>query len=335
MVDFPYYKIDSTPPSVPLELPMFPTGRPKSFEHYLPDEGLVHAVNIALLLGQPLLLTGEPGVGKTELAYHLAWQLGLSEPLIFNVKSTSTARDLFYYYDTLGRFHAAQVKKDTLAENYFSPNALGLAIVLSNPEDYIRKYLSFLLDRGYYLEPRRSVVLIESIDQADDNFINDVLDGIEALYFQIPELGNMIIRADSAFRPIVVITCDSKCELPETFLRGCTYYHIPFPDKPQLARILAKHLGEFANQHSHFLAKTLNLFYDLRNHLQKKPSISELLSWLTVLRQVFSAELTEDKNPLPLHPQRTLNTLSCLVKTVEDYQQARDSLQHWCKKERS
>jgi MoxR-like ATPase len=334
-MDFPFYKIDSTPSQIPAELPTSPPTVAQNFENYLPDEGLVHAVNVALLLGQPLLLTGEPGVGKTQLAYHLAWQLGLGKPLEFFAKSTSAARDLLYSYDTLGRFHAAQMKKDIQAEDYFTLNALGLAIVLASPKEYIKEHLPFLIDTVFYKEPQRSIVLIDGIDKAPDDFANDILDPIEAMYLQIYELGNVTIRADAKVRPIVVITSNLKKTLPETFLRHCTYYHIPFPEKPQLARVISKHLGEFANQHSYFLAKTLNLFYEFRNNLHKKPSIGELLNWLVILRKLFATELTDNKNPLPHHPERTLNTLSCLVKTIEDYQRAQDILQHWCKKERS
>lgn len=333
-MDFPFYNVDTAPSQTPVELSTpFPTVA-QSFENYLPEEGLVHAVNVALLLGQPLLLSGEPGVGKTQLAHHLAWQLGLDRPLEFSVKSTSTAHDALYSYDTLGRFHAAQTQKEGQAEDYFTLNALGLAIVLASPLEAIEMHLPFLTNTLTHKAPKRSIVLIDNIDKMSPDFAQDILDYSEALYFQIHELGHVIVQANVNVRPIVIMTCHSTKALPETFLRRCTYYHLPFPEKPQLARIVAKHLGEFANQHSHFLARTLNLFYEFRQHLQKKPSIGELLNWLAVLRQIFASELSETKNPLPTQPERTLHTLSCLIKTAEDAQRTQDILRQWCRKER-
>src|SRR5690348_338081 len=101
---------------------------------YLPDEGLVDAANVALMLGRPLLLTGEPGTGKTQFAASLAWELGLAPPLKFETKSTSTANDLFYTYNTLASFHAAQSGLEAYRGlNFLTYNALGLSIVLASP----------------------------------------------------------------------------------------------------------------------------------------------------------------------------------------------------------
>ena len=163
---------------------------------YLPDKGLVDAVNVALLLGQPLLLTGEPGTGKTQLAYSLAWELGFDVPLIFETKSSSTARDLFYGYDTLSRFHAAQTGEGSNASlDYLTWHALGIAILQSRPLTDVEQWLTkdFL-----YNGPRRSVVLIDEIDKAPRDFPNDLLNEVENLYFRVPELGNARIAASEA-----------------------------------------------------------------------------------------------------------------------------------------
>ena len=109
---------------------------------YRPDSGLIDAVNVALLLGQPLLLTGEPGTGKTQLANSVAWELGFDPPLMFETKSTNTARDLFYTYDTLSRFHAAQTGEGSQNSlDYISYNALGIAILRSNEAADVKPWL--------------------------------------------------------------------------------------------------------------------------------------------------------------------------------------------------
>ncbi|MCP4702027.1 MAG: hypothetical protein GY862_34990 [Gammaproteobacteria bacterium] len=169
-------------------------------ETYLPDEGLVAAVKVALMLGKPLLLTGEAGSGKTQLAYHLAWDLHrnqgkaadqvpvkvLSHPLRFNTKSDSSARDLFYNYDAIGHFRAAQAEQDSDPKPHIQLNALGLAVCYSHPPQQLKNMgISDLLpEKGLnHKEPVRAVVLIDEIDKAPRDFPNDILNELENLCF--------------------------------------------------------------------------------------------------------------------------------------------------------
>src|SRR5262245_6651572 len=187
---YPYYtgKPRNRRIGAPAILPGSRRARQTDPAGYLPDPGLVDAVNVALLLGQPLLLTGEPGTGKTQLAYNLAWELEFPEPLSFETKSTSTSRELFYTYDAVGHFRAIQMRdNNTDATNYITWNALGEAILRSCQGAEIRKWLS---PDGVGLEPQRSVVLIDEIDKAPRDFPNDILNEVEALFFRIPELNN-------------------------------------------------------------------------------------------------------------------------------------------------
>jgi MoxR-like ATPase len=327
---FPFYSnFLEKPRQTPVELPPSYHNAQNRPEAYLPSDGLVDAVNVALLLNQPLLLTGEPGTGKTQLAYNLAYQLGLGEPLIFETKSTSTARDLFYVYDALGRFHAAQSAKlgETTIQHsvdYLTYNALGLAIVLTNPPEKINQLLPTDMKHS---EPRRSVVLIDEIDKASRDFPNDILSEIEQMYFRIPELGNVKIEADASMRPIVVMTSNSEKTLPDAFLRRCVYYNIPFPDRERLTKIVEARLGEFVKQSSDFLSDALELFLVLRGEggLRKKPATAELLNWLSVLRGMFK----EVENPIATHPDNVLRTLSSLVKTIEDQMTAQRIVEAW------
>jgi MoxR-like ATPase len=329
-----YNKELSKPPSEPVQLPRSRQREQTRPENYLPDDGLVDAVNVALLLGQPLLLTGSPGTGKTQLAYSLAYQLGLGKPLKFETKSTSTARDLFYVYDALGRFHAAQAaqlgeKSTKKSVDYITYNALGLAIILANlPEDVqdflpvdFDKKVNRILGPGFeFIQPHRSVVLIDEIDKAPRDFPNDILNEVENRYFRIPELDNVEIDAPEDRQPILVLTSNSEKLLPEAFLRRCIYYDIPFPDQNRLNKIVEARLGTFVKPSSEFLSAALKRFYKLRQGgLRKKPSTAELLNWLIALRERYK----DVDNPIATHPESVSRTLSSLVKMADDQKTAR------------
>jgi len=319
---FPFYTEipPKNSPKTPVALPPSRQKMQTCPEAYLPDQGLVKAVNVALLLGQPLLLTGEPGTGKTQLAYSLAYQLGLGELLKFETKSTSTARDLFYFYDALGRFHAAQAAQlgeksvQKRSVDYLTYNALGEAIVRTNPLEIVK---DFLPSDFVHTAPRRSVVLIDEIDKAPRDFPNDILNEIENLYFRIPELGNVKIEAPEDMSPLLILTSNSEKTLPEAFLRRCAYYNIPFPDENRLMQIIEARLGSFAR--GDFLDQALKIFFHLRNSgLRKKPSTAELLNWLMVLRDIYP----DEDNPIVAHPECVVDTLSSLVKMAEDQETA-------------
>src|SRR5262249_18563233 len=152
-------------------------------------------------------------------------------------------RDLFYTYDAISHFRAAQIA-DTGALSYITWNALGRAILLSRSTEEIREWLSadFVHDG-----PRRSVVLIDEVDKAPRDFPNDLLNEVEEMFFRVPELKNVRIDADAKLRPIIVLTSNSEKNLPDTFLRRCVYYNIPFPDRDRLVKIVMSRIGGFAN----------------------------------------------------------------------------------------
>jgi MoxR-like ATPase len=316
----------ATSPAAPVPIPASRRAGFLSAERYLPEPGLVDAVNVALLLGQPLLLTGEPGTGKTQLAYRLAWELGYGEVLKFETKSTSTAQDLFYTYDALGRFRDAQPAGDARdTRSYLTYNALGRAILLTRAPAEVEHLLPPDFEHP---GKRPSVVLIDEVDKAPRDFPNDLLNELDELYFRAPELGNAKIEADPVLRPVVVITSNSEKDLPDPFLRRCIYYDIPFPDRGRLAEIVAHRVGLHSAGSSPFLADLLEIFYRLRApaaNLRKKPTTSELLGWIVALRELSGGA----ENPFDAQPDLAALALSNLIKTAEDQTTARDVVGRW------
>ena len=321
-------------------------------QYVIDDDGLVAAINAALILGQPLLLTGEPGTGKTSLAYRVAWQLGLSAPLMFETKSNSLARDLFYTYDAVGRFQAAnqisQAPGDSNLGNlpFITFQALGRAILLTGkcPEQLAQR----VRDSEHHSDgnspaspsTQRSVVLIDEIDKAHRDFPNDLLNEIDRMTFTIPELGGLRASTDPALRPIVLITSNSEKNLPDPFLRRCVYYHIEFPNEAGLRKILRARLG-LSNEQTGgagpgitsptpaiphverpLIAGAVRFFEEARElDLRKKPATAEMIGWVRLLME-YGAKLTDSLAQV----KEIAWTLPALAKNQDDLSRIKDQL---------
>ena len=225
---------------------------------YVATDDLTIAVNAAVTLQRPLLVKGEPGTGKTELARQVAASLDL--PLIeWHVKSTTKAQQGLYEYDAVSRLRDSQ---------------LGDARV-NDVRNYIRKGKLWQA----FEAPGRVVLLIDEIDKADIEFPNDLLQELDRMEFHVYETGETI-RA--AHRPVVIITSNNEKELPDAFLRRCFFHYIRFPDAETLAAIVRVHFPGIKDQ---LLTAALTQFYELREvpGLKKKPSTSEVLDWLRLL----------------------------------------------------
>jgi len=236
-----------------------------STETYVASPDLALAVNAAVTLERPLLVKGEPGTGKTELARQVAASLGL--PIIeWNVKSTTRAQQGLYEYDAVSRLRDSQ---------------LGEARV-HDIANYIRKgklWQAFEADG-------KVVLLIDEIDKADIEFPNDLLQELDRMEFHVYETGETIV---ARHRPVVIITSNNEKELPDAFLRRCFFHYIRFPDAETLKRIVAVHHPGLKPR---LLDEALTQFMELREApgLKKKPSTSEFLDWLKLI-------LAEDLSP--------------------------------------
>jgi MoxR-like ATPase len=326
-IKFPFYtgRPETISAVAPAHISTVEPRRVREVAAYLADPGLVAAVNVALLLGQPLLLTGEPGTGKTQLAYSVGRELGY-EVLKFETKSTTTARDLFYTYDTLRRFHDAQLQDRRPSVHYISYNQLGTAIMRSQPRAMYEQYFDPAFD---HQRQQRSIVLIDEIDKASRDFPNDLLNEIEGMYFKVPELGvgEEKIFANDELRPIVIITSNSEKSLPDAFLRRCIFYNIPFPPRDLLSDIVLSHIRLPESTEPLWLNEAVDFFSLLRepNRMDKRPATAELLNWLLYLKQ---AGLSDHEH---LRKKKDLVTSSfgALFKTDADQQHASKFFAEW------
>lgn len=273
--------------------------RPEGAEHqsrdhagvYLADPKLAIAVNTALLVEQPLLLTGEPGTGKTALAWSVASELGLGAPLTFFTRSDHQSRDVLYTFDHLLRYYHAQDRNRPAPDprDYVTLQALGVAI----------------------RSPTQRVVLIDEIDKAPRDFPNDLLNEIDRMEFSIRETGESFV---ASHRPVVIITSNSERQLPDPFLRRCVFYHITFPDSQHLQEILRQRLADLRPQEN-LIQAAVERFLELRSlaGLEKKPGPGELVPWVRVL---VRAGLEAEK--LARTSLAELDYLNALIKTRHD-----------------
>jgi MoxR-like ATPase len=294
---------------------------------YVADANLVKAVEIAIALGKPLLVSGEPGTGKTQLAHFVASQLHvqtkddtfpfLEKPLVFNTKSTSVASDLFYYYDAVSHFRN---KNDLVpTEQFIELCAMGQAIALTHgrrsPDlDGIKRLKEF---EKLEETPHSSVVLIDEIDKAPRDFPNDLLNEMEHNEFYIKELNQVVRQRKNGARMVCILTSNSEKNLPNAFLRRCVFYHIPFPDSIKLKKIIRQRLSIDDAKYDTALSKAIEKFEEFRKKaVNKKPATSELLDWLNILKDEGVLDQLDRPDFLAEHIPPT--SYSTITKSHED-----------------
>jgi len=230
----------------------------KSTETYIASRELEVAVNATVALQRPLLVKGEPGTGKTVLAYEVARALGL-DLIEWHVKSTTKAQQGLYEYDAVSRLRDGQ---------------LGDARVHDIGNYIVRGKLWDAFEAG-----RQTVVLIDEIDKADIEFPNDLLLELDRMQFFVYETRQTI---KARLRPVVIITSNNEKELPDAFLRRCFFHYIRFPDRDTMEQIVQTHYPDIKQD---LAREALNVFFQLRDlpGLKKKPATSELLDWLKLL----------------------------------------------------
>ena len=234
-------------------------------KNYISTSDLTVAVNAAISIEKPLLVKGEPGTGKTELARQIANSLDLSI-IEWNIKSTTKAQQGLYEYDAVSRLRDSQLGNNKIED----------------VNNYIKKGKIW----NSFETNEKSVLLIDEIDKADIEFPNDLLQELDKMEFYVYETGQLV-KANK--RPIVIITSNNEKELPEAFLRRCFFHYIQFPSIETLKKIVEVHFPSIKKK---LLDLALNRFFEIRETpgLKKKPSTSEALDWIKLL-------LVEDIKP--------------------------------------
>lgn len=300
---------------------------------YIPSEDLKEAVNLAIALERPLLLEGEPGCGKTRLAGAVVYEftqkyLKNSENenseqkwwdyYIWNIKSTTRARDGLYSYDAVARLRDAQLMgsgPQQLKEFLEEKEIQDLKARLKDK----KKYREFgALGKALQKHSHRPILLIDEIDKADGDFANDLLLELEELRFEVPETGESFPTPEN--KPIIFITSNREKPLPEAFLRRCLYFFVDFPDNEQLQQIIEQRFGKQQENKQELVEQAIKRFYEIREQLEnipgsRPPGTSELIEFLTALlnkkdvkKALEDLEKLSERSPL----------LGTLLKTKQD-----------------
>ena len=243
-------------------------------KNYISTADLNIAVNASISLENPLLVKGEPGTGKTELARQIAESLGL-EIIEWNIKSTTKAQQGLYEYDAISRLRDSQLNKN-----------------VTDISKYIKKGKIW----NAFESKKKTVLLIDEIDKADIEFPNDLLQELDKMEFYVYEI-DKLVRSNN--RPIVIITSNNEKELPEAFLRRCFFHYIKFPDMNTLKKIVRVHFPDIKKS---LLDIALKNFFQIRDvpGLKKKPSTSEALDWIKLLlvEDLDATDLKKEGNKL-------------------------------------
>ena len=306
-------------------------------EDYFPSKELIQAVNVALMLQKPLLITGAPGTGKSELAHHIAKIFGWEPVLDFSTRTDSVATDLLYRYDSLAHFHKVNIEKSCelsakeIEDSFIKYQALGQAIC-----DSI----------GYNKEKmaKRRVVLIDEIDKAPRDLPNDILTVIEQMKFEVPELKTAKDtsptfylkegkKKDNAFKPVVILTSNSEKTLPEAFLRRCVFFHIVITDEHLIEILLGKTriLSDLKPDQATGFVKLFTKIAELAK--VKEPATHELILWVWWMQKhgftpedIYNFDKEAKDQKIKSRNEILLSAVSILAKETEDWKKVTEAI---------
>lgn len=294
---------------------------------YQPSKELFAAINTALFLKRPLLLSGEPGTGKTECANFIARRLNFLYPQIFTLptalrfdtKSGSQSSELFYSYDAVSHFGD---KTNRPKESFISFNSLGIALLGTHAANHqYRAFANYDSDILSKNPAFGSLVLIDEIDKAPRDFPNDLLAELEKppFKFSIKEIPGFTIEQDTSFPVFIVVTSNNEKGLPDAFLRRCVYHHINFPGTKELLDIVKMNLN-IQNPH---IESVIERFTDLRQkNLIKNPATSELIEWIACLqyKNLLTGDMGNWRNADEGFKERLIGTLGIITKSKADFE---------------